>query len=277
MRTLTRLLRDDEGQDLVEYVLLMSLIALGGGGGVSSGDRRHHGGVHQRGSGARRRRRWWRRRRTVGGRGREATVSTWLRWIARDDSGQDVVEYALLTAFFGLGRARDVDQHPRCARCELRQHHGRRAGSVGSASAGRLVVIEAPSIAVLALGVAAAATDWHDAPHSERADVRGRGRRGGVRGRHGRRSRTRMERGGLGRGPAAVPAAVRVARDGRRRRQAAGRLWRVAGADAGVLGGGVRRDRGRGARAAARAMARPASARRSRTCGTSCSTGVCRG
>jgi Flp pilus assembly pilin Flp len=29
-------------------------------------------------------------------------VSTWLRRIARDDSGQDVVEYALLTAFFGL-------------------------------------------------------------------------------------------------------------------------------------------------------------------------------
>jgi len=28
MRTLTRLLRDDEGQDLVEYVLLVSLIAL---------------------------------------------------------------------------------------------------------------------------------------------------------------------------------------------------------------------------------------------------------
>jgi len=29
-------------------------------------------------------------------------VPTWLRRIARDDSGQDVVEYALLTAFFGL-------------------------------------------------------------------------------------------------------------------------------------------------------------------------------
>ena len=28
MRTLRRLLRDDEGQDLVEYVLLISLIAL---------------------------------------------------------------------------------------------------------------------------------------------------------------------------------------------------------------------------------------------------------
>jgi Flp pilus assembly pilin Flp len=29
-------------------------------------------------------------------------VSTWLRRIARDDSGQDLVEYVLLTAFFGL-------------------------------------------------------------------------------------------------------------------------------------------------------------------------------
>jgi Flp pilus assembly pilin Flp len=29
-------------------------------------------------------------------------MPTWLRRIARDDSGQDVVEYALLTAFFGL-------------------------------------------------------------------------------------------------------------------------------------------------------------------------------
>jgi Flp pilus assembly pilin Flp len=29
-------------------------------------------------------------------------VSTWLLRIAREDSGQDVVEYALLTAFFGL-------------------------------------------------------------------------------------------------------------------------------------------------------------------------------
>jgi len=29
-------------------------------------------------------------------------VRTWLLRIARDDSGQDVVEYALLTAFFGL-------------------------------------------------------------------------------------------------------------------------------------------------------------------------------
>jgi Flp pilus assembly pilin Flp len=29
-------------------------------------------------------------------------VLTWLRRLARDDSGQDVVEYALLTAFFGL-------------------------------------------------------------------------------------------------------------------------------------------------------------------------------
>jgi Flp pilus assembly pilin Flp len=29
-------------------------------------------------------------------------VRTWLLLIAREDSGQDVVEYALLTAFFGL-------------------------------------------------------------------------------------------------------------------------------------------------------------------------------
>ena len=29
-------------------------------------------------------------------------MRTWLLRIARDDSGQDVVEYALLTAFFGL-------------------------------------------------------------------------------------------------------------------------------------------------------------------------------
>jgi Flp pilus assembly pilin Flp len=29
-------------------------------------------------------------------------VPTWLRLVVRDDSGQDVVEYALLTAFFGL-------------------------------------------------------------------------------------------------------------------------------------------------------------------------------
>jgi len=29
-------------------------------------------------------------------------VPTWLPRLARDDSGQDVVEYALLTAFFGL-------------------------------------------------------------------------------------------------------------------------------------------------------------------------------
>jgi Flp pilus assembly pilin Flp len=29
-------------------------------------------------------------------------VPTWLRRIAREDVGQDVVEYALLTAFFGL-------------------------------------------------------------------------------------------------------------------------------------------------------------------------------
>ena len=29
-------------------------------------------------------------------------MPTWLRRIACDDSGQDVVEYALLTAFFGL-------------------------------------------------------------------------------------------------------------------------------------------------------------------------------
>ena len=29
-------------------------------------------------------------------------MRTWLRRIARDDSGQDVVEYALLTAFYGL-------------------------------------------------------------------------------------------------------------------------------------------------------------------------------
>jgi Flp pilus assembly pilin Flp len=29
-------------------------------------------------------------------------VPTWLPRLARDDSGQDVVEYALLTAFFGV-------------------------------------------------------------------------------------------------------------------------------------------------------------------------------
>ena len=29
-------------------------------------------------------------------------MPAWLRQVMRDDSGQDVVEYALLTAFFGL-------------------------------------------------------------------------------------------------------------------------------------------------------------------------------
>jgi Flp pilus assembly pilin Flp len=29
-------------------------------------------------------------------------MPTWLRRIVREDDGQDVVEYALLTAFFGL-------------------------------------------------------------------------------------------------------------------------------------------------------------------------------
>lgn len=29
-------------------------------------------------------------------------MAAWLRRLARDESGQDIVEYALLTAFFGL-------------------------------------------------------------------------------------------------------------------------------------------------------------------------------
>ena len=115
MRTLmARLRRDDEGQDLVEYVLLVSLIALLRCDGVPCVDDRHH------------RRSSTRRSTTLGGEPR------WWRFVAvvsvpaflcslgcggsADDSGQDVVEYALLTAFFGLAAPRGVDQHSRRAR-----------------------------------------------------------------------------------------------------------------------------------------------------------------
>ena len=47
-KLITRLLRDDEGQDLVEYVLLDLIDRAGGRDGVSSRDRGHHGGVHRR-------------------------------------------------------------------------------------------------------------------------------------------------------------------------------------------------------------------------------------
>ena len=77
----------------------------------------------------------------------------------RDDSGQDVVEYALLTAFFGLAALAAWTSMRDALGVSYGDHDVRRAGSVGSASAERFVVIEAPSIAVLVLGTAAAATD----------------------------------------------------------------------------------------------------------------------
>ena len=45
-KLIARLLRDDEGQDLVEYVLLISLIALAVAAAFPPVTARHHRGVH---------------------------------------------------------------------------------------------------------------------------------------------------------------------------------------------------------------------------------------
>ncbi len=61
-------------------------------------------------------------------------VPTWLRRIARDDSGQDVVEYALLTAFFGLAALAAWTSIQASARLELLEDHDWRPGSVGESA-----------------------------------------------------------------------------------------------------------------------------------------------
>ena len=114
------------------------------------------------------------------------------------------------TAFFGLAALAAWTSIRDAIGAELRRNHRRRAGSVGSAAAERLVVIEAPAIAVLALGVAAAATDitTRRIPNALTFGAAAVG--GGVRCGHGRRSGTRMERGWLDGRPVVVPAAVRA-------------------------------------------------------------------
>ena len=181
---IARLLRDDEGQDLVEYVLLVSLIALAVAAAFPPGDQRHHRGVQQRRSDDRRRRG---RRGTVGvvvelARSRCSRLLRGSRVTTADRTSSSTPAHCV----FGLAAL--------AASTSIRDALGVSYGSTTSGVQGlwdRLrraaVVIEAPSIAVLGLGALAAAIDATTRRIPNALTFGASGRRRGVRCSHGRR------------------------------------------------------------------------------------------